>query len=106
VVRSPIDPHAFICKRIVALPGDSVWIDYFHRIVPRGQVWLQGDNKYNSTDSRDFGSLPMGLIIGRVVLRVWPLHRIMRFDREEPMITTVSGDNVPQANMEPFSVVV
>lgn len=83
VVRSPLNPHTFICKRIVGLSGDSVRVNYFPKTVPRGHVWLQGDNKANSTDSREFGALPMGLIIGRVVYRVWPTHRMLKFTRDE-----------------------
>lgn len=79
VVRSPLNPHNFICKRIAGLPGDSVRVNYFPKIVPRGHVWLLGDNKTNSTDSRDFGSLPMGLIIGRVIVRIWPPGRVYAF---------------------------
>lgn len=85
VVRSPINPNSFICKRIVGLSGDSIRVFplIFPKTVPRGHVWLQGDNINNSTDSREFGALPMGLIIGRVVLRIWPLDRIFKFTRDE-----------------------
>ncbi|KAH7642097.1 mitochondrial inner membrane protease subunit 1-like protein [Dermatophagoides farinae] len=80
VVRSPMNPHQFICKRIVALPGDMISQRYhfssYRQTVQKGHVWLMGDNKTNSTDSREFGALPMGLIIGRVIYRIWPLNRM------------------------------
>lgn len=38
--------------------------------VPRGHVWLQGDNTLNSTDSRDYGPLPYNMMLGRVICRV------------------------------------
>ncbi|KAK6917221.1 Peptidase S26 [Dillenia turbinata] len=38
--------------------------------VPEGHTWVQGDNKYNSRDSRVFGAIPYGLIIGRAIWRV------------------------------------
>lgn len=39
-------------------------------VVPRGHAWLAGDNLANSTDSRHYGPVPLGLIRGRVIARV------------------------------------
>lgn len=47
--------------------------------VPRGHVWLEGDNFENSTDSRKYGPVPLGLIKGRVMLRLWPLSEFKLF---------------------------
>ena len=44
------------------------------RIVPDGHIWLEGDNSLDSVDSRSYGPIPAGLIIGRVVCRVWPIR--------------------------------
>ncbi len=33
---------------------------------------MQGDNSNCSVDSRSFGPVPLGLVMGRVRLRVWP----------------------------------
>ena len=38
------------------------------------QVWLQGDNLRNSTDSRNYGPVPLPLVTGRVFFKVWPLR--------------------------------
>ncbi|EPQ28246.1 uncharacterized protein PFL1_04073 [Pseudozyma flocculosa PF-1] len=40
--------------------------------VPSGHVWLTGDNLGNSTDSRHYGPVPMGLVKGKVVAKVFP----------------------------------
>ena len=34
--------------------------------IKRGHVWLEGDNKNNSSDSRNYGQVPYGLLRGRV----------------------------------------
>jgi hypothetical protein len=37
--------------------------------VPQGHVWLLGDNPNHSRDSRHYGPVPSGLIIGKAVFR-------------------------------------
>ena len=41
-------------------------------LVPQGRVWLRGDNPKNSTDSRQYGAVPLSLVEGRVVAKLWP----------------------------------
>jgi len=43
-------------------------------VVPDGHIWLEGDNSINSSDSRNYGPLPASLIVGKVVLRLWPVR--------------------------------
>lgn len=78
IARSPSNPKQNICKRITALPGDKVKRNFpkQSQVVPRGHVWLEGDNSGNSSDSRIYGPVPKGLIRSRVVCRVWPLDKI------------------------------
>ncbi len=44
--------------------------------IPAGTVFVMGDNRDNSCDSRYWDSVPESTIIGKVDLRVWPLERI------------------------------
>eukprot|EP00543_Licmophora_paradoxa_P004408 CAMPEP_0202443510 /NCGR_PEP_ID=MMETSP1360-20130828/2740_1 /ASSEMBLY_ACC=CAM_ASM_000848 /TAXON_ID=515479 /ORGANISM="Licmophora paradoxa, Strain CCMP2313" /LENGTH=158 /DNA_ID=CAMNT_0049059203 /DNA_START=73 /DNA_END=549 /DNA_ORIENTATION=- len=44
-------------------------------VIPDGHIWLEGDNSWNSSDSRHYGTVPATLIVGRVLCRVWPLVR-------------------------------
>ena len=44
--------------------------------VPKGQMFVLGDNRIYSKDSRIFGFVPMERIIGEVKLRVWPIKDI------------------------------
>ena len=41
-----------------------------HVQVPRGHVWLEGDNPLNSTDSRQYGPVPWALLQGRALVKV------------------------------------
>jgi signal peptidase I len=40
------------------------------------QYFLMGDNRLNSLDSRSFGPIPASQLVGRVVLRYWPLEQV------------------------------
>ena len=40
------------------------------------EYFLMGDNRVNSLDSRSFGPIPARQLVGRVVLRYWPLEQI------------------------------
>ena len=44
--------------------------------IPADSYFVMGDNRTNSCDSRDWGTLPRGNIIGHVVFRIWPLSQI------------------------------
>ncbi|KAJ9581991.1 hypothetical protein L9F63_003681 [Diploptera punctata] len=72
IAKSPSNPRMNVCKRVTGMPGDKVILGFSTHVVPRGHVWLEGDNRSNSTDSRIYGPVPQGLIRGRAVCRVWP----------------------------------
>lgn len=44
-------------------------------VIPDGEVFLLGDNRNNSTDSRMFGSVNVDSIVGRAFTIMWPLSR-------------------------------
>ena len=75
VAQHPSRPGT-VCKRVTGLPGDQVLLSGSGKMitVPDGHVWLEGDNPSNSSDSRLYGPLPMALLQGRVVARLWPLR--------------------------------
>lgn len=97
--RSPQD-GARALKRVIGLPGDSLvikdavlyvdgravpepYVDhemidgYYSRTytVPDGRVFVLGDNRGNSVDSRDYGPIAVGELLGKVLFRVWPVIR-------------------------------
>lgn len=44
-------------------------------IVPEGQLYMFGDNSGNSSDSRDWGGVPVENVMGQAVFRYWPLQQ-------------------------------
>jgi inner membrane protease subunit 1 len=77
-LESPVSRGRLVCKRLIGMPGDIVCIDPTgqyadpseHIIVPKGHVWICGDNLTASRDSRVYGPVPMALVKGRIVARV------------------------------------
>jgi nickel-type superoxide dismutase maturation protease len=57
---------------VVALPDRPLGVKRLARVEPDGRVWLEGDNPFGSTDSRDLGPLPAESVHARVVWRLWP----------------------------------
>lgn len=109
VFKYPEDPSQRFIKRIIGLPGETVEIkdgrimiynengnqvlNESEYLIPdlhtsgdikntlkHNEYFALGDNRAFSFDSRRFGSLPRENIIGRVILRAWPLDSLSGFE--------------------------
>ncbi|ORY29035.1 LexA/Signal peptidase [Neocallimastix californiae] len=60
-----------VCKRIIGVSNEVITVPFLvDDFVPQGYVWLQGDNIFDSIDSRDYGPVPLNDVNGIVRFKV------------------------------------
>ena len=74
VVRQP-GTGLLAVKRVAAGPGDMVLAGTEY-IKLGDEAWLLGDGGGHSVDSRHYGAVPLGALVGRAWFRYWPPRRI------------------------------
>lgn len=45
-------------------------------VIPEDHLWVMGDHRGFSRDSRYFGPIPIDTVVGRAVYKIWPLHDV------------------------------
>jgi signal peptidase I len=73
------DGHVFIDGRLLLepyLPPATEIIPFAATRISSGRLWVMGDNRNNSCDSRIFGAIRERSVLGRAFLRVWPLSHV------------------------------
>ncbi|SDQ28437.1 signal peptidase I [Curtobacterium sp. UNCCL20] len=74
--RLSVNGHPVDESYVVLPPGtDRVAMDDFSVTVPKGRLWVMGDNRYDSADSRAHGTVPVSDVVGRAFLTTWPASR-------------------------------
>ncbi len=99
VVVDRFGEEVSLVKRVMGLPGEMVevqdghvringqgvdepWVlyfggpDYGPAKIPDGFIFVVGDNRQNSLDSREIGPVPLEMVAGRVWLVYWPLAQL------------------------------
>ena len=107
------DPTRDFVKRVIGLPGETIrikWGEVFINGVPLKEPYIQekddrtispflipedgyfvlGDNRDGSSDSRDWGAVPLENIVGAAWIRYWPVPEISFLDGD-PEIGTLGN---------------
>ncbi len=88
---APLDERSYLAK------GEKPSMINFNVEVPEGYLWVQGDNRSNSADSRVHlgdpggGMVPADLVVGKVFMVVWPWDHATMVDRPETFETVPVG---------------
>ncbi len=74
--RLQVNGHAVDEPYVVLQSGSNrVSGQDFTEKVPAGQIWVMGDNRYESADSRVHGTVPESDVVGRAFVITWPVNR-------------------------------
>ena len=128
VFKPPRNPEDDYVKRVIGLPGEKVQViqgqvfindepltEPFRPtpgtysmskpvIVPQDQIFVLGDNRNNSNDSHNWGTLPLENIVGRAWISYWPPDQWGTIPRDVPSSEATLwhfvGQVIPTANAQ------
>ena len=89
----PLDEQSYL------YPADAPSDQAFDVVVPDGMLWLMGDHRSNSADSRAHlgdpggGMVPASRVVGRVMNVLWPLNRISSVPVPESFSAVNAGES-------------
>ncbi|MDD3839633.1 MAG: signal peptidase I [Clostridia bacterium] len=106
VFKYPGNPKEYYIKRVIAIGNDKIKIEngnvyvngelkiepyikektivgFKESVIPEGTIFVLGDNRNDSTDSRrpSVGYVPLDNMVGKAVFRIWPFDKINLIDQ-------------------------
>ncbi len=79
IIYNPQNPNGFVLNESAYLSPDVKTLGDMTVTLSNDEYFVMGDNRMFSSDSRSWGPVPAENIIGKVVLRAWPLNQLSVF---------------------------
>ncbi|MDE5055344.1 signal peptidase I [Niallia taxi] len=96
IIMFTLPDNSVLIKRVIGLPGEKIELknnnlyingsvvkepfliedtdDFDSITIPVGEIFVMGDNRNHSTDSRVFGTIPILNILGEASFNIWPIN--------------------------------
>lgn len=101
-LHNAMKPYDKDIKRVTGTDNQVVISNSYKNrtvFVPRGYIWVEGDNRIMSSDSNRYGPIPASLVYGKAVAIIWPPSRWQRLPSQTNPSTQINASELPHDDL-------